>query len=138
MNPLIINALAECYMAKGDLRRAQELITSVEYTSDEEPLLVLNQGLLHVLNGRKEEALESLKKMESFKTEAVRLYGRLFINAGLGNLDEAFRALERMKETHSWPFLIATLPIFADLRKDPRYASFADMFGLPIKPPSAE
>jgi adenylate cyclase len=138
MNPLIINALAECYMAKGDLRRAQELITSVEYTSDEEPLLVLNQGLLHVLNGRKEEALESLKKMESFKTEAVRLYGRLFINAGLGNLDEAFRALERMKETHSWPFLIATLPIFADLRKDPRYVSFADMFGLPIKPPSVE
>ena len=138
MNPRLINGLAECYMAKGDLGRAQELITSVEDMSDEEPLLVLNQGLLHVLNGRKEDALESLKKMESFKSEAVRLYGRLFINAGLGNLDESFRALDRMKETHSWPFLIATLPIFADLRKDPRYVSFADMFGLPIKPPPAE
>jgi adenylate cyclase len=138
MNPRVINGLAECYMAKGDLGRAQELIMSVQEMSEEEPLLVLNQGLLHVLNGRKEDALESLNKMESFKSEAVRLYGRLFINAGLGNLDEAFKALERTKETHSWPFLIATLPIFAELRKDPRYISFADRFGLPVKPPSAE
>jgi len=134
MNPRIINAMAECYMAKGDLARAQELLASVEGMSEEEPLLVLNQGLLDTLSGRKEGALESLRKMNSFKSEAVRLYGQLFINAALGNLDEAFKALERMKETHSWPFLIATLPTFVELRKDPRYAAFAERFGLPLNP----
>jgi hypothetical protein len=59
------------------------------------------------------------------------LYSQLFIQAALGNLDEAFKALDRAAELHSWPYLIGTLPIFGELRKDPRYLRFASKMGLP-------
>jgi hypothetical protein len=59
------------------------------------------------------------------------LYGLLFISAALGDLDKAFQALRRQEELHSWPFLVGSLPIFSELRKDPRYAQFASRMGLP-------
>jgi hypothetical protein len=62
--------------------------------------------------------------------EAVSLYARLFINAALGENDEAFKALSRTTETHSWPMMIKTLPIFAGLRKDPRFADFCLKVGI--------
>jgi len=74
------------------------------------------------------EVVESSLLTDSI--EAFRLYGQLFINAALGNLDKAFEALNKEAELHSWPFLIGSLPIFSELRKDPRYARFAARVGL--------
>jgi hypothetical protein len=63
--------------------------------------------------------------------ESVRLYGQLFIHSALGNLDEAFKALMRQTEIHSWPGLIKSSPVFDKLRGDPRYAEFCRRVGLP-------
>ncbi len=131
MNPRIINGLAEICMVRGDFAMAQELITKGLGISPTEPLLRLNQGLVYALTGRREEAERSMKEIMTDNSEAVRIYGQLFIQSALGNLDEAFRALDRAAELHSWPYLIASLPIFAELRKDSRYSRFASKMGLP-------
>lgn len=52
------------------------------------------------------------------------------------NSKASVKALNRMTETQSWPFLIATLPVFAELRKDPRYPEFCAKVGLPMQAPT--
>jgi adenylate cyclase len=131
MNPRVMNALAESYMVERNFDMAQEHLTRGLQMNSREPLLRLNQGLLYALTERRDMALDSMKELMTDKSVAVRGYGELFISAALGNNDEAFEALGRSAEMHSWPYLIATLPIFAELRKDPRYRQFADRFGLP-------
>jgi adenylate cyclase len=130
-NPRVISGLVESYMVKQDFEAAEKLLNEGLRISPREPLLRLNQGLLLVYTGRRKEAEEALSELERDKVEAFRLYGQLFINAALGNLDAAFNALSRQAEIHAWPFLIGTLPVFAELRKDPRYKDFASRFGLP-------
>lgn len=130
-NPRVYVGLAECYMLKRDFAEAQEMLNIGLQISLSEPLLLLNQGLLYAFTGRRKEAEEALQVMMNNERESVRLYGQLFIQAALGNLDEAFKALMRQTETHSWPFLIKYLPVFEGLRKDPRFIEFCLKMGLP-------
>jgi Flp pilus assembly protein TadD len=130
-NPRILNGLAEYYMLMQDFAKAQELLTKGFEVNAREPLLRLNQGVLYALTGRKKDAEESMKEIMADKAESVHLYGQLFISAALGDLDQAFAALMRQADLHTWPFLIGSLPIFSELRKDPRYAQFAARMGLP-------
>ncbi|HKT21905.1 MAG TPA: tetratricopeptide repeat protein, partial [Nitrososphaerales archaeon] len=136
-NPRIINGLAESYMVAGDFQKAQELLTRGFEVSPREPLLRVNQGLLFALTGRSKEAESVMASLERDGVDAVKNYGRLFINAALGRFDEAFGALDRAADMHAWPFLVGSLPIFTELRKDPRYAEFAKRVGIPAKAPSS-
>ena len=99
--------------------------------SPSEPLLLLDQGILHAFTGKRKEAEDMLKAIMTNERESVRLFGQLFIHAALGNLDQAFEALARQTETHAWPTLIKSLPVFDGLRKDPRFAEFCLKMGLP-------
>jgi adenylate cyclase len=130
-NPRVLSGLAESHMVKRNFETAQKLLDEGLKISPREPLLRLNQGLLFVYTGRRKESEEALAEISKDSVEAFRLYGQLFINAALGNLDLAFMALSRQAEIHAWPFLIGTLPVFEELRKDPRYKDFASKFGLP-------
>jgi Flp pilus assembly protein TadD len=132
LSPRILSGLAESHMMKEDFVKAQELLTKGLQLNPTEPLLRLNQGLLYALTGRKSKAEESMRELMTDKAETVRLYAQLFINAALGNLDEAFKALMRQTDTHSWPYLVGSLPVFSELRKDPRYAQFSAKVGLPF------
>ena len=129
-NPRALAGLAEYYMAVGDFDRAEELLVRGKAVQDEDPIVRLDEGVLHALRGERAEAEEHLNEIESMKVETARLYGRLFINAALGNMDAAFATLDRQAELHSWPFLIGALPIFEELRKDPRYREFEKKVGL--------
>ncbi len=130
-NPRVYVSLAEWYMTNGDFVRAQEMLEATRQISPSEPLMLVDQGILYALTGRRREAESVLQERMKDARESARLYGQLFIQTALGNLDEAFKALERQSETHSWPFIIRYHPFFADLRKDPRYPEFASKVGLP-------
>jgi adenylate cyclase len=130
-NPRILGSLAESYMFKQDYAKAQELLSEGLKISPTEPILRLNQGLLYAFTGKREMAEKVMDEIMRDATEAARLYAQLFINSALGNLDGAFKALQRTTETHSWPFMIGSLPVFAELRKDPRYLDFSAKVGLP-------
>ena len=129
-NPRVLVGLAETYMVLQDFIKAQEVLTQGMKADDREPSLRLDQGVLYALTGRRREAEEVLREIMTDSIQAFRLYGQLFINAALGNLDQAFEALNKEAELHAWPFLIGSLPIFSELRKDPRYALFATKVGL--------
>jgi adenylate cyclase len=130
-SPRIHNRFAETYMFLGDFAKAQEWLASGLGINPREPLLRVNQGLLYAFTGKKEEAEASLRELQSDKVDGVRLYGKLFINAALGNIDAAFEALDRQAEMHAWPALVKSLPVFAELRKDPRFSDFCRKVGLP-------
>ncbi len=130
-NPRVHNGFAEYYMLKRDFTSAQEWINSGLRVNPKEPLLRLSQGLLYAFTGRKKEAEDSIREIQGDKIEAVTLYTQLFIYAALGNLDEAFKALTRQAELHTWPSLIKSLPVFEELRKDPRFPEFCRKVGLP-------
>ena len=130
-NPRVLCSLAESYMVKQDFDTAQKFLDQGLGINPREPLLRLNQALLYAYTGRRKEAEDALAEIMQDKVEALKLYGQLFINAALGNIDEAFNALAREAQIHAWPFLIGSLPVFAELRKDPRYREFASQVGLP-------
>jgi adenylate cyclase len=130
MNPRVQVAIAEYYLSKRDWARAQEFLDKAKAMGTDEPLYALNQGILYALTGRPKEAEEMISLMGTFRSEAVRLYGQLFIRAALGDLDKALGVLPKMAELHSWPYLVDYLEIFADLRKDSRYEEFAAKVGL--------
>ena len=110
---------------------AQEMVSTGLRISPTDIDLLTDQGLLYAFTDRRSEAEQVLRDIETNMTEASRLQGQGFIHAALGNLDEAFKALLRMAEIHSWPPLIKSLPVFDDLRKDHRFAGFCLKVGLP-------
>ena len=67
----------------------------------------------------------------------MRNYGRLFIRAAVGRLDDAFAALDRAADMHAWPFLVGSLPISEEPWKEPRYAQLARRAGTPGGPASS-
>jgi adenylate cyclase len=129
-NPRAYVGTAEYYMKEGDFPRAQEALDIARRLGPSEPLIKLNQGILYAMEGRRREADEMLDEVLKDKSESVRLYGVLYIQAALGNVDAAFGALDRMAETHSWPFLLKVHPLFEGLRRDPRYPEFCRKVGL--------
>jgi TolB-like protein/tetratricopeptide (TPR) repeat protein len=130
-NPTVYLSLAESYILDKDFPKAQELIDKGQALNPIEPLLLINQGLLYAYTGRPEQARAMLRKLESLQRETPLTYSQIFIHTALGEIDEAFKALNKASETHVWPFTIKTHPLFAGLRKDPRFADFCRKMGIP-------
>jgi adenylate cyclase len=134
-NPRAYSSLSEYYMLMTDFGQAQKMLEAGSALSESDPIIRLDRGLLYAFTGRRKEAEEVLREIMASDAESVRLYGALFINCALGNIDEAFKALMRTAETHSWPYLINVSPLFRDLRADPRFAEFRERLGLPPAAP---
>ena len=118
-------------MFESDFANAQEMVNRGLSADPEQPLLSIDQALIYVFTGKRKNAIEVLQALQHHKSESIRNFSQLFIQAALGNYDEAFNALTRGSENHAWPFLIKTLPVFEGLRKDPRFTEFCLKMGLP-------
>jgi Tfp pilus assembly protein PilF len=130
-NPTVFLCMAESYIFEKDYAKAQEFIDRGQALNPVEPILLINQGLVYALTGRPEQARTMLRKLESLQRETPLTYSQIFIHTALGEIDEAFKALNKASETHVWPFTIKTHPLFAELRKDPRFADFCKKMGIP-------
>lgn len=130
-NPTVFLSMAESYIFAKDYAKAQEFIDRGQALNPVEPLLLINQGLVYAFIGRPEQARAMLRKLESLQRETPLTYSQIFIHTALGEIDEAFKALNKATETHVWPFTIKTHPLFAELRKDPRFADFCRKMGIP-------
>lgn len=130
-NPRALTIQAELHMMSNDFSQAERIMEGAWKMAPDDPVVRLDRGMLYALTGRRNEAEEVLAQIMKSEKESVRLYGQLFINCALGRLDEAFKALMRTAETHSWPYLISVSPLFIALRADPRFAEFRSRVGLP-------
>jgi len=122
----------EYYSAKGENSKAEQALNEAAKISPSDPGVILDRGLQFAYTGRKKEAEDVLAEVMRNPAESVRLFAQLFINNALGNFDEAFEALMRQAETHSWPYSINVDTEFAEMRKDPRFAEFLKKVGLPV------
>jgi adenylate cyclase len=138
-NVWIYDNLAFLSIWNRDYARAQEILDKVllEKAIDpkDDPWLLIDQGLLYALTGRGKEAQDLFAETQRDRVESNRLLAKLYIQTALGNLDEAFEALWRQAETHSWSSLVINDPLFKELRKDPRYLEFCAKVGVP--PPTS-
>jgi hypothetical protein len=89
------------------------------------------QGVLFALTGKREEARRVLDDIRRNNNESASLAAQLEIETALGNIDEAYKALMRQTETHSWPFDIKWAPPYESLRRDARFPEFCRKVGIP-------
>jgi adenylate cyclase len=132
--PVIFAGLAWHCMWEGDYVRAREMLDKGFAINPKEIFLQIYQGVLYAITGKRREAMESLAEIQRDQIESNRLWGEVFIQAALGNLDGAFKALRRQAETHSWFFLTEYIPLLEGMRKDPRFLEFCAKVG--ISPPN--
>jgi tetratricopeptide (TPR) repeat protein len=129
-DPKVYLRIADFHMEKGDLGEAQKMVDAARALGPGEPMIAVSQGLLYVFAGKREEAEMELKKILANGNESYRLNGVLWVQAAMGNLDEAFTALMRQAETHSWPSTIKTDPLYAEMRRDQRFLEFCRKVGI--------
>lgn len=130
-NPTVCLSMVESYMFEKDYAKAQEFIDRGLALNPVEWLLLINQGLVYAFTRRPEQARAMLTKLESLQRETPLIYSKIFIHTALGEIDEAFKALDKATETHVWPFTIKTHPLFTELRRDPRFGEFCKKMGIP-------
>ncbi len=124
-------AQAEFYCLKGDLVRAEEVVRDYLRSSPHSAYLRAKLAEVCALGGRRHEAEEALRGAEAEEGSASgKTYMQAFIFAALGDADRAFATLDRLAESHAWPYVLPVHPTFERLRKDPRYPAFCAKVGL--------
>lgn len=131
-SPDVYRVLGECHMLRRAFDDAQKMLDiSIRINPEFDVRTLIDQGLLYALMGRGSEAGEKLEEVSRKGGETMGLYGRVFIEAALGNLDGVFDALAKLAGSHAWPILLTTHPIFEDVRRDPRFGEFCARVGIP-------
>ncbi len=129
----VYDSFALFYILKGDYSKGQEAVTEGLRLEPSDAGLRADQGMIYAFTGKRAEAERMLQEISEEKVESARLYCQILVQASLGNLDGAFKALDRQAETRSWHALMLTFPIFAEMRKDPRFQEFVSKVGISPK-----
>jgi TolB-like protein/DNA-binding winged helix-turn-helix (wHTH) protein len=89
-------------------------------------------GYAYALAGRRQEALEILKRLNAMSTHRpVGAFGRAIIYAGLDDKQQTFASLEKAYKAHEWPLIeLKADPRFDNLRSDPRFQDLIRRVGL--------
>lgn len=116
-----------------------EFETGLKLLRPERPISVLAPlGLAFGLAGRRPDALKILAEME--QTSKQRYVSPLYlaeVHSGLGQMDEAFRLLDRAFEQRTpWlPFCGKYDPLSVALRRDPRWKPFVERLRKAVRLP---
>jgi serine/threonine-protein kinase len=126
--------LGHAYRQSGRLSASVEKIQTARSLLDG-PLPLAALGHAHAAAGDEREARMILRELERLSGERyVCPYDVAGIHVGLGDVDEAFRCLERAcEERSSWLIFLAAEPCFDALRADPRFDALLARIGL--RPP---
>jgi len=111
-------------------KAVSEFEAALKLLRPERPAAVLAPlGLAYGLAGRRAEALKILAEMEQASQKRyISPFYLAVVYSGLGQMDEAFRLLDRALEQRT-PFLIGCTPYNPEsvaLRRDPRWKPFID------------
>ncbi len=129
----VTQSLSSCYKDMKDYASARKVLEEGLRIDHEDSDTWLSMAMLDVAEGKKEEALDIMKRLQA-AGGTVAISSRLFVNAALGNIDDAFSALDELAQIHAWPFLVTSEPVLAPMHKDPRFAEFCRKVGIPPRP----
>jgi len=127
----VYEAESTCFLQLKEFSKANESLEGGFKSSPGTPMLKVARGTIFALMGKRKEAEQVLKEMMQEKGNAIRAGARLSIHMALGDMDEAFAALDEQAELHAWWFLIKYDPMFTKLWGDPRFSEFCRKVGLP-------
>lgn len=136
-SPEVQVGFADFHMARGEYAKAEEVLQKALVAHPNHPGVLVDWGVLQGLQGHRAAAEETIARLDVGGVEAGTVSSRFWIRTAMGDLDESFRALQRMGESHAWPFILNVDPFFAELRKDPRYLAFRQQVHLPDTPTSS-
>lgn len=96
-----------------------------EAKAGEWSVLVAARGFTYGIAGMAGEAQAVLQEMEALsKLRFVTSYGVALVHAGLGQIDQAFRWLDRAFDERShWLVWLRLDPLWKSLHADPRFAT---------------
>jgi pentatricopeptide repeat protein len=126
--------LARAEMMQGHFDKARQALDDAARATEPPASLEETRALSLAFEGRHDEALSDLRRIEREKKNPapeVMLRGY----AAAGDIDDALRWVEKlMRERPNYARLSLDLgphPAFAAIRKDPRFVSFRYQLGLP-------
>ena len=129
-NVHVAESMAACHLQLGELAEGRKVLEEALRSHPNEGDIKLGIAVLDALEGKREDALAQVSRL-SAEGGTTGVNARLFVNATLGNLDEAFAALEELAQIHAWPFLVKSEPLLRPLWKDTRFADFCRKVGIP-------
>lgn len=130
-NPRVLYELALHYCRRGEFAEADRVLAEGLAGAPNNPVLKSAQAISFAMRGRREEAVRTLAAIRGRSASNLLTAAELVVHSVLGDTDLAFRALDRMAQNHSWPWLIRSQPDYGALRSDPRFREFCRRVGIP-------
>jgi TolB-like protein/Tfp pilus assembly protein PilF len=119
--------MTEYHLSKGNLEKAKEFHAKAEKLEPTRPWLIWMGGVIAAMEGDRERALLTVKKIEGAKMGPIGFNYIGYIYHALGDLDSYFEYMNKAFETHMIiPSTMMYSPLFAKARADPRYLELVD------------
>jgi serine/threonine protein kinase/TolB-like protein len=136
LDPFLILAyipLSGAYAEKSMYEVAIERLINAQFLSKGHPTIMAITGYIHAVSGKKEEAADLLEiLLEKSQEEYIGPFWIAVLYTGLGDSDNTFTWLEKAFEQKDGVLVyLNVIPIFDDLRSDPRFISLLSRMGLP-------
>jgi TolB-like protein/DNA-binding winged helix-turn-helix (wHTH) protein/Tfp pilus assembly protein PilF len=124
--------LGYVYLKEGQYDFAVREFTKAAQLFGEDPGTSPWVGYAYGLSGRRQEALQVLKRLNSTaRHRPVWAYGEAIIYVGLSDKKQTFKWLEKAYEQHDWILNgVNVEPVFDSLRSDPRFQDLVHRIGL--------
>ena len=119
--------MTEYYLAKGDLEKAKEFHAKAEKLDPNDPRPIWMRGVIAAMEGDRENALLTIKKIEDAKMGPVGFNFIAYVYHALGDLDSYFEYMNKALEARQLiPSMMMYSPLFARARPDPRYRELVE------------
>jgi hypothetical protein len=138
---VVIGRIQGIYViADSALAQEQKGLLSLSIANFEQPVSLCG-GLLFLallsracaLSGERTKALEILNRLEALSKETyVSPFDIAVIHIGVGDLTSAFERLEEAYRQRVFRLVELTMPMFDNLRPDPRCKNLVRRIGLPL------
>jgi adenylate cyclase len=128
--------MTDYYIAKGDLEKAGAMVKELERIGPTNEFTYLNRGYLAALKGDNAIAREMIAKLDTTHEQGwARGSFAGFIYLALGDVDKFFEYMIVSAKDHTLRAIdLMFSPLFAEVRKDPRFEQLFCLVGLKLQP----
>ncbi|MGC2789916.1 MAG: adenylate/guanylate cyclase domain-containing protein [Thermoplasmata archaeon] len=130
--------MTDYYIAKGQLEQAGAMVKEMERIAPTNEVTYLNRGYLSALTGDKSTANEMIAKLVATHKPGWIGAGYVgYVYLALGDSDKFFEYEFAAAKDHILPAVdLIYSPLYAEVRKDPRFKQLLESAGIRILPPA--